>query len=292
VAIIEGGISRHEWLDGAYVTAPNDREPVPPVIPGTPDRLGDQAGHALFLTGLVLQQAPSATVIVFKTADLDGMSAIDTVARAIRLAVSCGVDVINLSLGCYTANDLPPWILEDALAEVPPTTAIVASAGNAAQTLPFWPAAFPGVTAVGALNGTKVASYSNDGPWIQVYVEATDVVSTYLDRPGVVRVPQDDGTVAFDERPYAGWASWSGTSMAAATWSGVIARVAWQLGVDAAQAERLIWTRPDAVGLDPSFTPEPKAPDNVARRAFRIPVLLANAATEPSAPVPVPSGAD
>jgi subtilisin family serine protease len=232
-------------------------------------------------------------VIVFKTADLDGVSAIDRVARAIRLAVSCGVDIINLSLGCYTANDLPPWIMEDALAEVPPTTAIVASAGNSARALPFWPAAFPSVTAVGALDGERIAEYSNDGSWIQVYVEATRVVSTYLEleEPALVRVPsKDDGPFTLEERGYAGWASWSGTSMAAATWSGRIARVAWEFGVDAARAERLLWAQPAAVGLEPPFVPKTTAGKEVAGRAFKVPVLKAAEEPEPE-PVPVPTGA-
>jgi hypothetical protein len=241
VALVDTGISYHPWIDGGYVAAPGDvwsadQYNVFDTATGGM-RLGDQAGHALFLTGLVLRQAPAAVVKVFQTADADGLSNIYDVTRAIRAAGASGADIINLSLGCYTANDMPPWTLQDGLAELPAPTAVVASAGNLwpgedNSGRPFWPAAFPRVTAVGAWQesggGWVEAPFSNTGSWVNAHAPGDDVVSTY-----------------FDERTSAGWATWSGTSMAAATWSGLLARVASEYGVDGTRADRIVRAHSD-----------------------------------------------
>jgi Subtilase family len=248
VAIVDTGIQRHAWLDGGFVATPTSFEPHP-----EPNALvGRQLGHGLFLAGLVLEYAPGATVKVFRTANQDGESDIDDVANAIRKAGALGAHIVNLSLGCYTENNYPPWALVVALADLPSTTAVVASAGNANTTTPFWPAALPGVTAVGAVerNGSdwEAAEYSNAGAWVNAYADANKVTSTYIDVP--VRI---DGAGP-DAVPYAGWARWSGTSMAAARWSGALARATGQLGIAATDANRLLCESPTLLGYVEEIT--------------------------------------
>jgi hypothetical protein len=256
VAIIDTWINHNHWIAGGYAADPDAIAEVFTVGDGEEKRfVGVQPAHAVFLAGLVLQQAPGATVRVIRTADHDGQSEIDDVARAIGAAVAYGADVINLSLGCYTQNNLPPWTLQDAVAAVPANVAIVASAGNEPGDRAFWPAALPRVTAVGALTGREFASYSNTGAWVQVYVDATGVVSTYVDDEGLVTVPLENGETRREHRSFPGWATWSGTSMAAAKWSGAIARVAGDFGLDGCAAERLLRTNPTAAGIERPFVP-------------------------------------
>jgi subtilisin family serine protease len=58
-----------------------------------------------------------------------------------------------------------------------------------------------------------------DVPWIDVLVPGEDVVSTFLQ--GDVHVRDGDGTSI--TRSFGGFASWSGTSFAAASVSGAVA---------------------------------------------------------------------
>jgi subtilisin family serine protease len=280
VAIIDTGIIEHPWLDGAYVALPGDfeREIVVPDESKEADErvLEEQAGHGLFLAGLVLEQAPGATVKVLRTAKSDGTSDIDDVAEAIVRAAALGVDVVNLSLGCFTRAGLPPWTLLDALERVPRTTAVVAAAGNSTAEPPasFWPAALRGVTAVGALgeetdNGWELAKFTNRGSWVDVYVPATNVLSTYLERDGYVLAPDGNGGRDASWESYGGWARWSGTSMAAAIWSGAVARGAAEWGVSAMAAERRILDLPSTVDFVRELKLVPEHRDELDTRVTR-----------------------
>jgi hypothetical protein len=255
VAIVDTWMGHHPWIAGAYLAAPEDVLTEFAVRVDGEKRFGIQAAHALFLVGLVLRQAPGATIRVLRTADHNGSSEVHRVAEAISTAARLGADVINLSLGCHTTHDLPPWTLQDAIADVPPTTAIVAAAGNRSTSRAFWPAALPRVTAVGGLAGDAVAGFSNHGPWVQVYVDATDVVSTYLNEDASVGVPDADGRLEPKPERYSQWATWSGTSMAAASWSGAVARIAGQVGVDGARAQQIVFDDPAAAGIPRFLVP-------------------------------------
>jgi Subtilase family len=255
IAVIDTGIEPHRWLNGAYLARPSDFEEERTVVHDGTDYLGAQAGHGVFLAGLVLQQAPGATVRVFKTANSNGESDVDDVGAAIYRAAAGGATIINLSLGLFTRNHRPPFALETALSTIDRAkTIVVASAGNRRQLRPFWPAAIPDVVAVGALafdNGTwRLARYTNRGPWVDAYVPASDVLSTYIHYKGETLVRDGEtGRLSAIPVAYAEWASWSGTSMAAAMWSGAVARAATERGVSAVEAARILLDEPESVSF-------------------------------------------
>jgi len=135
------------------------------------------------------------------------------------------VDVLNVSLGCHTSGGEPcPLPLQRAVEVLSPTTVIVAAAGNhggmAYEKLPTWPAALPGVLAVGAVQDRLLqpddaptpAPFSPQLPWIDCVAPGYALVSTYL-----------NGYVDCRPDPFEGFARWSGTSFAAAMVSGAIA---------------------------------------------------------------------
>ena len=64
-----------------------------------------EAGHGLFVAGLVRRMAPQAKLVFLKALNSDGVGTELGVARAIRAATARKVDVINLSLGFYTVLD-------------------------------------------------------------------------------------------------------------------------------------------------------------------------------------------
>ena len=212
VGVLDTRLVPHDWLVGSYLADPGtvERHAERLALAGS---AGSDVGHSTFIAGLVLQQAPSATLRAAHVLDADGTCELYELVQAVRRVARAGVDVLNLSLGCHTDGDVLPWPLLDALEELPQGSVVVAAAGNhdprsPVTQRPFWPAALPHVIAVGALapDDTRAAAFSNDGSWVDLWATGDDLVSTFVSGG------------EFD-----GWASWGGTSFAAAVVSGVVA---------------------------------------------------------------------
>lgn len=217
VCVLDTGIAPNPALAGRFSARFSDR------LPATGSR-SPLAGHATFITGLVLSQAPGSVVTVRRV--LDHVSATGdawSTAQEIVRAARTGADVVNLSFLCHTEDDRSPLVLQTAVDRIPRSTVVVAAAGNHGQAAgnaggrPSWPAALPSVVAVGA-TGTdgRVAPFTpTEHAWIDVLAEGQDLQSTFpvgeFDVPGGRSVR------------FSGYASWSGTSFAAALVSGAIA---------------------------------------------------------------------
>lgn len=223
VGVLDSGIWPHPWLDGSWVARPSD------VLPDRPD-LPAVAGHGTFVAGLVLDQAPGATIEVRRVLDHHGLGTAWEVAEAIVELGQSGIDVLNLSFSCYTADARPPLALARAVDRVDASVVVVAAAGNHAvndasgpvsaeasafQSLVSWPAALDDVVAVGATTRDgSAASFSPERPWVDVAARGVDLRSTYLPSTAPTANPVEYGD---------GWAEWSGTSFAAALVSGAVA---------------------------------------------------------------------
>ena len=119
----------------------------------------------------------------------------------------------------------PPLALTFALRDQ--RRAVVAAAGNASADRPFWPAAFPQVLGVGAVEGGagtwKAASYSNYGKWVKAVARGTNLQSTFT--RARTKVAQGDEPAPTDPSiTFNGWASWDGTSFATPIAAAMIAR--------------------------------------------------------------------
>jgi subtilisin family serine protease len=178
--------------------------------------LATQAGHGLFIAGLVRRVAPGLVVDPGRVLDPTGLG--DDASIAAEL-VETTAPVICLSLGGYTEDDGPPPGLSAALAAKGPDVAVVAAAGNNDSTRPFWPAALKHVVAVAGYDSTgdepARTCFSNRGDWVDVCAPAVRLGSTYVRGTWVAH----DGERVFD-----GWAGWSGTSFAAPLVAAEIAR--------------------------------------------------------------------
>jgi membrane-anchored mycosin MYCP len=74
------------------------------------------AGHGTFVTGLVRSLAPGCVVKVRKVLDpVTGEADAWTVAQQIVELGRAGLDVLNLSMVCFTENDQPPVALASAI---------------------------------------------------------------------------------------------------------------------------------------------------------------------------------
>ncbi len=226
--------------------------------------LGPADGHGTFVAGLILREAPLARVRMMGALDVsqvgpDGLGAAEdrVVAAAIRaLAVNPRVQVINLSFGggVFAEGYEPPELLHAALADVDfDRVAVVAAAGNEGGHARVWPAAFDGVISVGAFDHRApylpaghepeepvVADFSNRGSWVTAYAPGVDVEGPFIDQTQPDLRPDALGSGGVSAPVFEGWARWSGTSFAAATVSGIIARTAIERGVSGAWAAAMV----------------------------------------------------
>ena len=122
-------------------------------------------------TGTVFGVAPGVTILPVKTMHANGDGDDFTIAKGLRDAADAGADVINLSVG----GPAPSPILADALAyDFSKDVTVVIAAGNSGTNV-FYPAAYAGVIAVGAVTAARVVpSYSNSGPQLALMAPGGD----------------------------------------------------------------------------------------------------------------------
>jgi hypothetical protein len=101
-----------------------------------------------------------------------GTSTFD-VANGVVQAVNGGARIINMSLGSQGDSPFLHSVLQDVKKQNIP---VFAAAGNEPVTTPFYPAAYPEVTAVTAIDQGQVASYANRGSFISLGAPGTSIV--------------------------------------------------------------------------------------------------------------------
>ncbi|MBO0827198.1 MAG: S8/S53 family peptidase [Streptosporangiales bacterium] len=246
-AVLDTGISAHPWfVKRSWFDAcgPSNAE----IADTNLDfELDNQAGHGTFITGLLLQRVPGASVAPVRVLSSDGITdeaGLIAALTALQANGASHLDVVNLSLGGYTHDDRPSPLLSEAIHGLGSEVAVVAAAGNGASTRPFWPAALKSVIGVGALDasGDRPADFTNHGWWVDACAPGQDVTSSYLWFNG----PEGNGG-SHDPDLFLGYAQWSGTSFATAQVSGAIAAICAKSGTDAATAAQQL--------LDPSKHP-------------------------------------
>jgi hypothetical protein len=254
VGVLDTRITAHPALVGKLHAAEGS------ILTGT-GPFSHYAGHATFVAGRILAEAPEARLVVGSVLDDDRAlaTAWDTAMAMMKFRDS-GVKILNLSLGCITADGDAPLIIARAVELLTPQMVIIAAAGNHGDPklndgasnvrAACWPAALAQVEAVGALTeaGDR-AEFSPDVRWTTFMAPGQNVVGPYLS--GTVNVQtREHGTLPTDFPE--GWASWSGTSFAAATVTGRLARLTARNGGDAHAALReLRRTLRQAGGSDP-----------------------------------------
>jgi len=133
--------------------------------------------------------------------------------------------------------------------------AVLAPAGNDGWSERMYPAAYPWVGSVGALDasGTGRAQYSNRGPWVDVWAPGTDLVNAFASGTFTTTETQPP-----EQRTFQGMARWSGTSFATPTVAGMVAARASARSMSAAAAwqDLLAEARASAVpGTGPVLVP-------------------------------------
>ncbi|MBC7541472.1 MAG: peptidase S8 [Candidatus Sericytochromatia bacterium] len=184
------------------------------------DKGRDGNGHGTHVAGIIGAVANNAQGVAginwgarlmpVRVMASDGSGADVDIADGIRWAADHGAHILNLSLGGY-AND--PTIKKAVEYAIGKGSLVIAAMGNDASPDPAYPAAIPGVMAVGATTkDDQVASFSNTGNWMSVSAPGQNIFST---------MPTYDTQIPH-KKPYG---SLSGTSMAAPLVAGLASLV-------------------------------------------------------------------
>jgi hypothetical protein len=163
--------------------------------------------------------------MVVKVLDSHGVGDDFTVARVME-GLPPDVDIVNLSLGGYTEDDAPPLATAAVLSTIQARGgAVVAAAGNAGSSRPFWPAAGKTVVGVGAVDRGEAwtrPEWSNYGPWVDAVTRGSSVASTF-NRGRTRCAGTFGGRVRTETFDY--WARWDGTSFSTPVVAGYLARL-------------------------------------------------------------------
>ncbi len=194
VAVVDTGIDMdHPEFQGKLTTGYN-------VIEDNNYPMDDN-GHGTHVAGVIAARTNNGDGIAgmtwhsklmpIKAIGADGSGTAFDIAQGIRWATDHGADVINLSVGNYTSSAA----LRDACRYAyRKNVVLVAATGNDATDQPGYPAAYPEVFGVSAIDHNQErADFSNYGDYVDVVAPGVDIPSTYI---------------------YSDYAALSGTSMA------------------------------------------------------------------------------
>ena len=95
------------------------------------------------------------------------------VANGIASAVNAGANPINLSLGSEGDSPFLRSLVQDAASK---GIVLIGAAGNSPVTTPYYPAAYPEVMAVTAVEQGQIASYANRGSFVSLGAPGTSII--------------------------------------------------------------------------------------------------------------------
>ncbi|WP_234444611.1 S8 family serine peptidase [Streptomyces sp. NRRL F-525] len=183
------------------------------VLPGvdvtgtTGDETDDYVGHGTSMAELIAGTgrggglkgvAPGAKIIPIRTVALGigkkGEEQGDTSASAIRAAADSDAKIINMSVGAYSEGDGEREAVQYAESKGKLLIAAVGNAADIAKNFIDYPARYPGVVGVSAINENgEVAKFSQDGAYVDLASPGV-AVPTWCDKTFKAYCPQSNGT--------------------------------------------------------------------------------------------------
>ena len=154
----------------------------------------DEHGHGTHVAGIASAVTNNVTgiagvswhshILPVKVLDASGQGTSYEVARGIRWATDNDADVINMSLGDYYSS----FVLEDAIRYAHKNDVVlIAASGNDNVDTPMYPAAYPEVLTVAAVDDKRErAFFSNFGDYVDVTAPGEHIPSTFPDNNYVI----------------------------------------------------------------------------------------------------------
>ena len=165
--------------------------------PNSPTHGTSMAGTILRSIAAMTKGSSSVQILPVDVYGPNATTSTFDVANGIAQAVNSGANPINLSLGSDGDSPFLHSVIQDASSK---NIVFIGAAGNQPVTTPFYPAAYPEVMAVTAVDQGQIASYANRGSFVSLAAPGTSVIY-------------------FDNQPY----YVTGTSASAAFTSGIAA---------------------------------------------------------------------
>lgn len=171
------------------------------------DETDDYVGHGTSMAELIAGTgrggglkgvAPGAKIIPIRTVALGigkkGEEQGDTSAKAIRAAADSDAKIINMSFGTYSEDDGEREAVQYAQSKGKLLIAAVGNAAGIAKNYIGYPAKYPGVVGVSAINENgEVAKFSQDGAYVDLASPGVDV-PTWCDKTLKSYCAQSNGT--------------------------------------------------------------------------------------------------
>ena len=182
VAVLDTGVHPHPELAGALLPGQNFTS-----SPGGALDAGDRHGHGTHVAGTIAADAgsdvegvaPGASILPVKVLDDSGSGPSSGIANGILWAADNGADVINMSLGGGGYSSVMASAVTYARSK---GVTVIAAAGNDNSSVAFYPAAYPGVIAVSAVDQAREkASFSNYGTYVDIAAPGVSILSTTYD---------------------------------------------------------------------------------------------------------------
>jgi subtilisin family serine protease len=176
VAVLDTGVDASHPVFQGRVLPGLDAATDAPLPPGSDYSQGDWHGThvAALAVGKEVGVAPGALLLPVRVFSPDYVGDFRA-AQALVWAVDQGAQVINLSFGGPAYSQLLHEAVNYALERY---RVVVAAAGNQGSVARFYPAALPGVVAVGAVDGQgQPAWFSNRGSWVKVWAPGVRIYS-------------------------------------------------------------------------------------------------------------------
>jgi subtilisin family serine protease len=149
-------------------------------------------GHGTHVAGIAHLVAPQSTLIPIRVLNDDGWGTTVGLANGILNAIALQADVINMSLGLTRDAPMVRHAVEHALSL---GIGVVASAGNNATREDQYPASYPGVSSVTAVDeDDRLAPFAGRGPNVDVSAPGVRVVSLFARGPGRGLYASGNGT--------------------------------------------------------------------------------------------------
>lgn len=181
VAVLDTGVDfKHPDLANQVIAGPDliDRDNDPQDLHGHGTHVAGTIA-ALSNNGIdIAGVSPEAKVLAVRVLDAQGQGSMSAIADGVLAAVNAGAQVINMSLGGpYDGLTLRRAVEQAQQAGV----VVVAAAGNEGSTRQSYPAAYPGVLAVGATNAQdQRTNFSNYGTWVNIAAPGDRILSSRL----------------------------------------------------------------------------------------------------------------